>query len=88
MYPTRYLSDSMPMGKTISVQCCLISSRYIRDVGPMMARYRFADWDISCRKEREIMSFADCKSQTSSLIRSNSPLLHCFVFPKIYRLFI
>ena len=36
--PTLYLPNSMPMVKTISI-------RYTKHIGPMTARYRFADWD-------------------------------------------
>ena len=48
VYPTRWRSDSMPMGKTISGRCCFtISIRYTKHIGPLMAWYGFADWD-SC----------------------------------------
>ena len=46
MFPTRYRlnadgqNDIGPMWFTIS-------NRYTRDIGPMIARYRFADWDCT-----------------------------------------
>lgn len=51
----RYVSDKISVRlnadgqNDIGPMSFTISSRYTRDIGPMMARYRFADWVASLR---------------------------------------